>query len=104
MDNNSDDIYQLGNVVGRKQALASITGRWSAADAECLRQIRDQKGYRALNLNWKQFCQQRVGASYMTVDKIIRRLEEFGPQYFELAQATGISEEEYRRIQSAVHG
>jgi len=42
--------------------------------------------------------------SYMTVDRIIHRLEEFGPQYFILAQATGISEGDYRRISSAVKG
>jgi hypothetical protein len=39
-----------------------------------------------------------------TADKIIERLEEFGPQYFILAQATGIKPEEYRRIQSSVRG
>ena len=98
----TDDIYQLGAWMGRKQAFASLAGRCSAADAECLRQIRERKRYRALKLNWEQFCKQQVGVSYMTVDKIIRRLEEFGPAYFFLTQATGITDREYREISSAV--
>lgn len=38
-----------------------------------------------------------------SADKIIRRLEEFGPQYFRLARATGITAEEYRRIAGSVN-
>ena len=103
IDTKTDAAYQLGAWMGRKQAFASLAGRCSAADAECLRQIRHGKHYRALKLNWEQFCKQEVGVSYITVDKIIRRLEEFGPAYFILTQATGITENEYRRISSAVH-
>ncbi|MDR3719943.1 MAG: hypothetical protein P4K98_14180, partial [Bryobacteraceae bacterium] len=73
-------------------------GGCSAADAECLRQMRDQKKHRALGLNWAEFCKQRIGMTRQSADKIIHRLEEFGPQYFRLAQATGITPEEYRRI------
>ena len=103
IDTKTDAAYQLGAWMGRKQAFASLAGRCSAADAECLRQIRHGKHYRALKLNWEQFCKQEVGVSYITVDKIIRRLEEFGPAYFILTQATGVTENEYRRISSAVH-
>ena len=103
IDTKTDAAYQLGTWMGRKQAFASLAGRCSAADAECLRQIRHGKHYRALKLNWEQFCKQEVGVSYITVDKIIRRLEEFGPAYFILTQATGITENEYRRISAAVH-
>jgi hypothetical protein len=45
-----------------------------------------------------------VGVSHVTVDKLIGRLEEFGPAYFILAQATGITPEQYRRIQGSVRG
>jgi len=44
----TDEVYQLGAWMGRKQAFASLAGRCSAADAECLRQIREHKRYRAL--------------------------------------------------------
>ena len=103
IDTKTDAAYQLGTWMGRKQAFASLAGRCSAADAECLRQIRHGKHYRALKLNWEQLCKQEVGVSYITVDKIICRLEEFGPAYFILTQATGVTENEYRRISSAVH-
>jgi hypothetical protein len=99
-----DKAHQLGLWLGRKQAFAALAGRCSAADAECLRQIREQRQYRALGLNWSEFCKQRVGLTHVSVDKLIRRLEEFGPQYFILAQATGIGPNEYRRIRGAVRG
>ena len=48
--------YELGQWMGRKQAFSGLAGRCSAADAECLRQIRSRKQYRALKLTWRQFC------------------------------------------------
>lgn len=92
----------LGKWIGRKEAFASLAGMCSAADAECLRQMRTQKEYRALGLNWREFCKREIGITQPSADKIIRRLEEFGPQYFRLAQATGITPEEYRRIAGSV--
>lgn len=97
-----DAVLDLGTWMGRKQAFASLAGGCSAADAECLRQLRDQKKYRELGLSWAQFCKQRIGMTQPTADKIIRQLEEFGPQYFRLAQATGITVNEYRRIAGSV--
>jgi len=84
-----DDVYELGTWIGRRQAFASIAGSCSAADAECLRRVRDRKQYRALGMNWDDFCQKRIGINRRTAEQIIRRLEEFGPQYFTLAQVTG---------------
>ena len=95
-------LLGLGTWIGRKQAFATIAGGCSAADAECLRQMRDQRTYRELGLKWTEFCQQRLGMSQPAVDRIIHRLEEFGPQYFRLAQATGITADEYRRIAGRV--
>lgn len=97
-----DEVLELGTWMGRKQAFASLAGSCSAADAECLRQMRCHKRYRTLGLSWDQFCKQRLGIARPTADKIIKRLEEFGPQYFRLAQATGISPDEYRRIAGSV--
>lgn len=92
----------LGTWMGRKQAFASLAGGCSAADAECLRQMRSQKKYRVLGLTWAEFCKQRIGITRQYADRLIRRLEEFGPQYFRLAQATGITADEYRRIAGSV--
>jgi len=98
-----EDAFDLGTWIGRKQAFSELAGRCSAADAECLRQVRDKKRYRALKMTWEEFCRQRLGISRGTAEKIIRLLEEFGPQYFVLSHATGITADEYRRISSAVH-
>jgi hypothetical protein len=100
----TDGAYQLGAWVGRKQAFAEVAGRCSAADAECMRQARESKHYRTLGMNWGEFCKQRMGMSRASADRIIGLLQEFGPQYFVLAQATGINAVEYRRISGAVRG
>ena len=78
-DQKRDAVLDLGTWMGRKQAFASLAGGCSAADAECLRQLRDQKKYRELGLSWAQFCKQRIGMTQPTADKIIRQLEEFAP-------------------------
>ena len=100
----SGEILELGTWLGRKQAFAELAGRCSAADAECLRQVRDRKMYRSLKMTWREFCKQRLGISRSTADLAIQHLEEFGPAYFILAQATGITPTEYRRISGAVRG
>lgn len=106
VQNHRDDVYELGTWIGRRQAFAAIAGSCWAADAECLRRVRDRRQCRALGMNWREFCQQRAGVSRKTAEQIIRRLEEFGPQYFTLAQVTGVTPEEYRRIAGSVsaHG
>jgi len=43
-----DGILDLGTWMGRKQAFASISGGGSAAEAECLRQMRGAKKFRKL--------------------------------------------------------
>jgi hypothetical protein len=95
-------VLDLGTWLGRKQAFGLIAGRCSAADAECLRNIRDNKRYRSLRINWKQFCREHIGISRPVVDKIIRQLEEFGPAFFQLAGVMRITEDEYRLIAASV--
>ena len=90
--------FGLGTWLGRRQAFSMIAGRASAADAECLRRIRDQKLYKCRTAKWGEFCARYVGASKTNVDRMIRQLEEFGPPFFQLAQLTRISPETYRAI------
>jgi hypothetical protein len=68
----------------------------------CLRELRESKKYKELGLTWEECCKQKVGICRTVADKIIRNLEEFGPDYFLIAQMTGISEKEYRQISSAI--
>lgn len=99
---NFNDALGLGAWLGRKQAFGLLAGKCSAADAECLRKMRDERKYRSLGMNWDDFCRTHIGISRGTVDKIIKLLEEFGPQYFELSAVVRITPEEYRRIAPAI--
>src|ERR1700687_841432 len=94
--------FHLGTLIGRRQAFSLIAGRCSAADADCLREIRDQKSYRNLSLGWKDFCSQHLGMSHTHANRLIGYLDDFGPAYFDLAQLTGISPDEYRAIAPAI--
>lgn len=98
------DAVELGTWIGRKQAFSLIAGRCSAADAECIRQMRNKRAYRAVGLNWDRFCRERLGICRATADLIVRHLDEFGPTYFTLVQVMRITADEYRRIASAVSG
>jgi hypothetical protein len=102
MNDNRKDVLDLGTWLGRRQALSAVAGRCSAADAECLREIRQGKRYRALKLSWQEFCRRHLGISRVAADRIIRHLEEFGPAYFQLAAITRVTPEDYRRIRGAV--
>jgi hypothetical protein len=98
----SGSDLHLGTLLGRRQAFSLIAGRCSAADAASLREIRDQKSYRNLGIGWKQFCCDHVGMSHTHANRLIGFLDEFGPEYFDLAQLTGISPDEYRAIAPAI--
>jgi hypothetical protein len=102
--NEFEDALEIGTWLGRRQAFSLIAGRCSAADAKCLRELRESKKYKLLGLTWEQCCKQRAGIGRSTADEIIQNLEEFGPNYFAMSQLTGISAKEYRRIRGAVSG
>jgi hypothetical protein len=98
------EAVDLGMWLGRRQAFALVAGRCSAADAECIRDIRKSKRYRALRVTWEQFCAERLGIARATADQIVRNLDEFGPEFFTLAQLTRVTPAEYRRLRVAVRG
>jgi hypothetical protein len=96
----AEEALEVGKWVGRRQALSIMAGRCSAADAQSLRELRESKKYKSLGLTWEQCCKQHAGLARSSAELIIRNLEEFGPEYFVIAQVTGISANEYRRIQA----
>jgi hypothetical protein len=107
MDNNNkeqstDGLYQLGQWMGRKQAFSLVAGATAAADVECLRQIRERKLYVAKGVDWTEFCKQHAGITRSYADRLIRHLEDFGPNYFNLSQIVRISADVYRKIAPAV--
>jgi hypothetical protein len=92
----------LARLLGRREAFSMVAGRCSAADAQILRQVRDEKLYLALAADWEEFCVTYLHMSRATVNRIISWLNEFGIQYFEIAQLTRISPETYRLIAPSI--
>jgi hypothetical protein len=92
------DEVELGRWMGRREAFGLVAGRCSAAQAESLRHVRDEKLYRGVSRNWDEFCSVHVGASRRNVERSIRLLEEFGPPFFYVSQIAHICPEEYRTI------
>jgi hypothetical protein len=98
----SQDLIGVGMAIGQHNAFGLIAGRCSAAQAETLRRVREEKQYLKCSAKWEEFCPRYLGMSYSQADRIIRLLEEFGPNYFKLSQLTRISADVYRAIEPAV--
>jgi hypothetical protein len=99
---NKEALMNLGAWLGRHQAFGLIANRCSAADAECLKAIRDGGEYKQLGLTWEQFCGKHAGVSRVYADRQIHCLEEFGGNYFRFADVMPISQATYRLIAGAV--
>ena len=91
-----------GAWVGRQQAFAVIANKCSAAQALCLKQVRETRLYEKLDLTWEEFCQEYAGISRESADRLIRQHEEFGDAYFRLSEIARISPETYRQIAGQV--
>jgi len=97
-----DSAFLLGEILGSRRAFSAVAGRCSAADAACLRRIRDEKLFVSRAETWDEFCPKFLGMSRANANRVIGYLEEFGPDYFELAQVTRISPTEFRAIAGSV--
>ena len=97
-----DDPFDLGLWLGRWQAFGYIANRCSAADVECLRQIRKNKLYHCHARSWGVFCPRYLGFSRAQIDRLLQYLEEFGPNYFHLTQIVRVSPQTYRLIAHAL--
>src|SRR5690349_10495956 len=104
MEQNETLLFEVGTWLGRHQAFGLIASKCSAADAHCLREIRDNKLYRALGLTWEEFCIRHAGVGRQAADRIVERLEEFGEAYFNLSQILPIHPAGYRELASNVTG
>jgi hypothetical protein len=91
-----------GAWVGRQQAFAVIANKCSAAQALCLKQVRETRLFEKLGLNWEEFCKEYAGISRENADRLIRQHEEFGDAYFRLSEIARISPETYRQIAGQV--
>ena len=101
-DSESTACIDLGRLLGQRQAFSLVAGRCSAAEAECIRKLRDEEQYKLLEAEWEDFCPKWLSMCRSNADRIIRTLKEHGPAYFVLAQYTRISPEAFRTIAPAV--
>jgi hypothetical protein len=91
-------LFELGTWVGRRQAYGLLATRSSAADAECLKRLRDGKEYKLAGMNWEELCQRYLGISRAQADRIILQLDELGAAYFAISKIVRISAEAFRDI------
>jgi hypothetical protein len=96
-------VLELGVTLGQRRAFGLVAGRCSAAQAECLRKVRDEKAYLKFAPNWEEFCTGHLKIAKRTADRTIALLKKYGPLYFEMASLTGITPAEYARIAHAIY-
>jgi hypothetical protein len=102
MSDSDAALFDLGVVLGQTHAFIMVAGRCSAAQAQGLKHMREEKLYKRCTESWADFCDTYLKISRTEADRTIRLLEEFGPTYFDLSQLTRISPETYRAIAPAV--
>jgi hypothetical protein len=102
VDAGHEKFMTLGMWLGRHQAFGLIANQCSAGDAECLKIIRENEEYKKLGLTWEEFCNGHAGVSRAYADRIIQYLEEFGTNYFRMAELMQISAETYRLVAGSV--
>ena len=98
-----DPGVDLGRLLGQRRAFAAVGGRCSAAHAQLLRRIRDDKLYRAVAPSWRRFCGTHLAITCRHADRLIALLNRFGPTYFEISQLVGLSPRQYLAIQPVLH-
>jgi hypothetical protein len=102
MNETSQALVDVGELLGQNHAFATVAGRCSAAQASAIRRLREEKIYKHCTPHWSDFCSAYLGMSKTQADCIIRQLEQFGAGYFEIAQLTRISPETYRAIEPSM--
>jgi hypothetical protein len=101
-DATAQQNFLLGEILGSRKAFSTVAGRASAAEADCLRRLRDEKLFRCKSETWGEFCATHLKMSKASANRIIRLLEEFGSDYFAMAQLTRVTPAQYRTIASSV--
>lgn len=101
-DDNDALLADLRHICGQRRALTAVSGRCSASTAALLRNIRNNRLFRPLVSSWEEFCACRIHVSRRHADRIIALLDEFGPAYFELAELTGVTADQYRQIHPVI--
>src|SRR5437660_4747238 len=94
----ANQAMELGILLGRTQAFATVAGRCTAAQVDAMRSMRDSKLYLSAAANWGEYCSNVLKMTDRNANLVIGYLNEFGPGYLDLAQLTGITPAAYRSI------
>ncbi len=102
MENSEPNVLDIGRWIGQGQAFGLVASKCSAAQAQCLQTIREERHFETLGMTWEEFCREHLGISRSYADQLIRNLQQFGTAYFRLSQILHISDTAYREISGAV--
>ena len=92
----------FGRILGQRRAFAAVAGRCSAAHAQLLRRIRDEKLFFPIAPSWRAFCGAHLAITRRHADRLIALLNRFGPIYFEISELIGLSPRQYLAIEPAL--
>jgi len=93
---------ELGILLGEQKAFGMIAGRCSAAQAECLRRVKEEKLYLKVAQSWDEYCERYLKISRRNADRFIFYLKKYGVLYYEVAAMTGLTPGAYGRIEKSV--
>jgi hypothetical protein len=61
-------VLELGIMLEHRRAFGLVAGRCSAAQAECLGKVRDEKTYLKFDTNWAESCGRQLKIAKRTAD------------------------------------
>ena len=96
------EMFEVGKIIGQIQTLGFIGAQCSGGQAELLKRIKASGAHKNLNQTWDRFCEERIGMSRPTADRIIADFDEFGIRYFSMKQVVQISAARYRLVAGSV--
>src|SRR5690349_19154968 len=97
-----EKAMKLATLSGMHLAFGAVANKCSAADADILKQIRDSGYYKQFKVTWSVYCREKLNVSRTYADRLIKYREEFGENYFRIAQLVPMSGDTYRLIEGSV--
>jgi len=70
------EALDLGRLLGQRRAFTAVAGRCTAAHAQLLRHIHNEKLYRTLAATWEDFCGTPVDVIGDTIGAAVPETEE----------------------------
>jgi hypothetical protein len=87
-------LLGTGHRLSQSHAFGLVAGRSSAAHAQAIRRMREEKLSRQWCERWEDFCPTYLNLSRAEADRVVRLLDEFGPSR---AIAPAVSDGELHR-------